>query len=293
MVRRLQIAAPDGGRLDVEVAGPEDGTPVVFHTGTPSAGVLFDPGVAAGAERGLFHVGYSRPGYGRSDRRPGRTVADCAPDVAAIADELGFERFFTVGWSGGGPHALACAALLPDRTIAAATLGGVAPREAEGLDWLDGMGEENLEEFGALDAGEEELQAYLEENGADLAGASGPELHAALGDLLSAVDQEALTGEFADYLARSVSEGLEHGLWGWLDDDLAFGRDWGFDLGAITRPALIWQGAHDRFVPFAHGEWLAAHVAGARPRLLADHGHLSITLGSYDKVLDDLLAAGD
>ncbi|HWC87831.1 MAG TPA: alpha/beta hydrolase, partial [Solirubrobacteraceae bacterium] len=210
MVRRLQIAAPDGGRLDVEVAGPEDGTPVVFHTGTPSGGVLFAPGVAAGAERGLFHVGYSRPGYGRSDRRPGRTVADCAPDVAAIADELGFERFFTVGWSGGGPHALACAALLPGRTIAAATLGGVAPREAEGLDWLDGMGEENLEEFGALDAGEEELQAYLEEHGADLAGASGPELHAALGDLLSAVDQEALTGEFADYLARSVSEGLEH-----------------------------------------------------------------------------------
>ncbi|HWF49788.1 MAG TPA: alpha/beta hydrolase [Solirubrobacteraceae bacterium] len=293
MARRLHIATPDCRRLDVEVAGPEDGRAVVAHAGTPGNRSVLQSWVAAGAKRGLFHVGYSRPGYGQSDREAGRTVADCAADVAAIADALGFERFFSVGQSGGGPHSLACAALLPDRTIAAATLAGVAPHDAEGLDWSDGMGAENIEEFGAMEAGEEQLRAYLEEHGAGLASASATELHTALGDLLSAVDAEVLTGEFAEYLAASVREGLEHGLWGWFDDDVAFGRPWGFELGAITRPVAIWQGAQDRFVPFAHGEWLAAHVAGARARLLPDHGHLSIAVGSYDAVLDDLIAIGD
>jgi pimeloyl-ACP methyl ester carboxylesterase len=290
---RLQIVGADGRRLDVELTGPEDGRALVFHTGTPSAGVVFAPLVQAGSERGLRHVAYSRPGYGQSDRRAGRTVADCAADVAAIADELGIEQFFTVGWSGGGPHALACAALLPERTIAAATLASVAPRDAEGVDWLNGMGDENLEEFAAADAGQEQLQAYLERNGTALASASGAELHAALGDLLSDVDRGVLTGDFADYLAASTRAGLANGPWGWFDDDIAFIRDWGFELDAIVRPVTIWQGRRDRFVPFAHGEWLAGHVAGARPRLLAEHGHLSIVIGSYGRVLDELIASAD
>jgi pimeloyl-ACP methyl ester carboxylesterase len=289
----LQIVAADGRRLDVELAGPEDGRPLVFHTGTPSAGDVFAPLVQAGSERGVRHIAYSRPGYGRSDRRAGRTVADCVADVAAIADELGIERFFTIGWSGGGPHALACAALLPERTIAAATLASVAPRDADGLDWLSGMGDENLAEFAAAEAGQEQLQAYLEQDAAAMASASAAELHTALGDLLSDVDRGVLSGDFADYLAASMRTGLAHGLWGWFDDDVAFMRHWGFELDAIVPPVTIWQGESDRFVPFAHGEWLAGHVAGARPRLLADHGHLSIVIGSYGRVLDDLIASAD
>jgi pimeloyl-ACP methyl ester carboxylesterase len=290
---RFQIAVSDGRQLDVEVAGPEDGLPLVIHTGTPSAGMLFPPMVQAGAERGLRHIAYSRPGYGRSARREGRTVAGCVDDVIAIADELGIGRFFTLGWSGGGPHALACAALLPGRTLAAATLAGVAPREAEGLDWSQGMGEENLEEFAAAQAGKAQLLALLERDGPALANTSGTEIQAALGDLLSDVDREALTGDLADYLAASTRAGLAHGLWGWFDDDIAFMEDWGIDLDAITRPVTIWQGRQDRFVPSAHGEWLADHVNGARAQLLADHGHLSIVVGSYDRVLDDLIAAAD
>ena len=103
---------------------------------------MYAPLVELGAERGLRHVVYLRPGYGDSERCPGRAVADCAADTAAIADWLGVERFYTAGRSGGGPHALACAALLPDRVIAAATIAGVAPEDAEGLDWLAGMGQE-------------------------------------------------------------------------------------------------------------------------------------------------------
>jgi pimeloyl-ACP methyl ester carboxylesterase len=289
----LQIVGADGRRLDVELAGPEDGRPLVFHTGTPGAGEVFAPLVQAGSERGVRHIAYSRPGYGQSDRSAGRTVADCVADVAAITDELDIERFFTIGWSGGGPHALACAALLPERTIAAATLASVAPRDADGLDWLSGMGDENLAEFAAAEAGQEQLQAYLEQEAAAMASASGAELHAALGDLLSDVDRSVLSGDFADYLVTSMRTGLAHGPWGWFDDDVALMLHWGFELDAIVPPVTIWQGESDRFVPFAHGEWLAGHVAGARPQLLADHGHLSIVIGCYGRVLDDLIASAD
>ena len=166
MTERTQIAMPDGRRVDVELSGPADGRPLLFHTGTPSAGTAFAEWIRAGAARGLRHICYSRPGYGSSDRLPGRSVADCVDDVAAIADHLSVDRFITVGWSGGGPHALACAALLPERTLAAATLAGVAPRDAAGLEWLDGMGEDNIEEFGAAQDGEAELDAYLERHAA-------------------------------------------------------------------------------------------------------------------------------
>jgi pimeloyl-ACP methyl ester carboxylesterase len=289
-VERLELAGPLGRAIEVELAGPDDGEVLILHTGTPQAGTLFGPLVEAGAGRGLRHLAYSRPGYAGSQRHRGRTVADCAADVVAIVDQLRVEHFFVVGWSGGGPHALACAAVLGDRVRAAATIASIAPRDADGLDWLAGMGAENVEEFSAADAGDAQLLSYLEQHGAGLARATGGELHAALGDLLSEVDTSVLTGDFADYLADSSRRGLANGLWGWFDDDLALCRDWGFDLGAIGCPVSIWQGGQDRFVPYAHGEWLASHVPDARPELYPEHGHLSLGLGAYGDILDRLLA---
>jgi pimeloyl-ACP methyl ester carboxylesterase len=287
---RREIAGPEGRTLEVEISGPDRGHVVVFHSGTPDSGSVFAPLIELGAERGMRHVAYSRPGYGRSDRRTGRSVADCATDVAAILDALSVERAFMVGQSGGGPHALACAALLPERTVATATLGGVAPRYADGLDWYAGMGEENVDEFGAAESGDEELRTWMTTHGAGLSDVTGPALLASLGDLVSAPDGAALTGEYGDHLATSMSHGLSAGTWGWFDDDLAFVADWGFELDEISRPVTIWQGGEDRFVPFAHGEWLARHVPGARAELREGDGHLSIVIGSYGEVLDGLLA---
>ena len=235
-MERLQVQAADGRRLEVQSDGPADGRAVLFHVGTPSAGILYPPLVELGAERGLRHITYSRPGYGGSERRPGRTVADGAADVEAIADALGIARFFTVGWSGGGPHALACAALLGERTIAAATLAGVAPRSAAGLDWLDGMGEENLAEFGAAEAGEQALEQFLRAAREEILAAGGAEIQASLGELLSPVDRAAASGEFAEYLAALFHGALRDDVWGWFDDDLAFVADWGFSLEADRAP---------------------------------------------------------
>jgi pimeloyl-ACP methyl ester carboxylesterase len=285
------VSLSDGRVLEVITAGPRDGMPVVIHHGTPDAAGIFNPVVEAGAERGLRHIGYSRPGFGDSTRLAGRRVASCAADVAAIADALGYDRFYTVGGSGGGPHVIACAALLPDRVIAAATIASPAPFDAEGLDWTAGMGQENVDEFAAMRAGDDEFEAFLVGHADEMRGATGDQLIAVLGDLVSDVDRQALSGELAAYLVDETAHALSNGVWGWFDDDRAFADDWGFDLTDIRAPLSLWHGAQDRFVPIAHGEWLADH-ATADAHLRPDHGHLSLFVTAYGEILDGLLEHG-
>jgi pimeloyl-ACP methyl ester carboxylesterase len=289
--RELKVGASDGRSLAVQVAGPEGGDVVFQHSGTPGAGPLYEPLLEEGAKRGLRHVSYDRPGYADSDRLPGRSVADCAADVTAIADALGIERFYTTGQSGGGPHALACAALLPDRVWSAATTAGAAPYDVEGFDWKAGMAQDNVDEFEACMAGDAELEAFLERWVERLDSVTGDDVLAALGDLISEPDRRVLTGAYAEHAARSLRESIRNGIWGWFDDDKGFFGDWGFDLGAIEVPVTIWQGGEDRMVPFPHGQWLADHVSGAKSRLLPAEGHLSLGIGSYGDVLDDLIAS--
>jgi pimeloyl-ACP methyl ester carboxylesterase len=213
-----------------------------------------------------------------------------ADDARQVLDSLGHDRFVTMGWSGGGPHALACAALLPERCAAAATIAGVAPYAAEGLDWLDGMAPENIEEFTLGAADGEAFTEFLEREAAQYRDLSGPDLADTLGGLVSEVDKASLSGALADFMARALAHAMSAGTDGWRDDDVAFLGDWGFDLASISCQVAIWQGAQDRMVPFEHGVWLAAHVPRARPHLLPDHGHISLAVGAFDHVLEDLLA---
>ncbi|MGX6606842.1 alpha/beta fold hydrolase [Micromonosporaceae bacterium Da 78-11] len=259
-----RIVLPDGRTLEYLVEGPAGALPLVLHHGTPSAAVRYPPVFDAALGRGLRVVQHSRPGYADSSPRSGRRVADVVTDVAALLDAIGADEFVTVGWSGGGPHALACAALLPERCRAAATLAGVAPYRAEGLDWAAGMGEENLVEFGAAADGEAALVSLLDAEAGSLMDVRPDQVVAAFGDLLSEVDQRALVGGFADYLAESSRRSVVAGVAGWRDDDLAFLADWGFGLDGLRVPVAIWQGDQDRMVPYAHGRWLAARIAGAR-----------------------------
>jgi len=286
-----KITVPGAGRqLDVLATGLRDALTVVLHNGTPAGLLAAPPVVTAAAERGLRLVLYGRPGYGGSTADPGRRVADAAGDVAAVLDALGVPQFVTVGWSGGGPHALACAAGLPGRCLAAASMAGVAPYGAEGLDWLEGMSGENVAEFSAALAGEEALTAFLEPEARALAAITSADVAAGLGDLASAADKAALTGEFADYQAASFRAAVEHGVAGWRDDDLAFAADWGFTMAQAGQgaPVAVWQGGQDMMVPWSHGQWLAAHIPGARAHLLPGEGHL--TLGyQFGAILDDLL----
>jgi pimeloyl-ACP methyl ester carboxylesterase len=273
-MERIELA--DGRALEYLLEGPADGLPLVLHHGTPSGAVRYAPLFDAATDLGLRVLHHSRPGYAGSTPHPGRRVADVAADVAAMLDAIGAAEFVTVGWSGGGPHALACAALLPDRCQAAATIAGVAPYPAEGLDWLSGMGDDNLAEFGAAVEGQAALDRFLATAATDLADVEPDQLIAAFGNLLSEVDQKALVGGFADYLAESSRRAVATGIAGWSEDDLAFMTDWGFPLDAIRVPVAIWQGDQDRMVPYDHGRWLAAHVPGASAHLVPGAGHLSL-----------------
>jgi pimeloyl-ACP methyl ester carboxylesterase len=285
------IEAPGGRRLEVLTAGPRAGRPFFLHNGTPGGLRVHGPMADAAADRGLRTVMCARPGYGRSDPRPGRRVADVVDDVAAVLDHLGDQQFVTLGWSGGGPHALACAARMPGQCLAAASVAGVAPYRAEGLDWVAGMAPENLQEFTAAASGAAALTPFLEGAAGELAVIDGDRVAQGLGGLISDADRAVLTGAFADYLAGSFRGAVSTGIAGWRDDDLAFVADWGFspaDAGAGT-PVAIWQGDQDLMVPFAHGEWLAGRVPGARSHLLPGEGHLSLAVTTFGQILDELL----
>lgn len=292
MTERWDVVGREDGRsLELLVQGADEGSLLVFHHGSPGAAVPFGPFDEAAAERGIVLAYYSRPGFGESSRHEGRSVASAAADAAALADHLGHDRFLTAGWSGGGPHALACAALLPDRVRAAATIAGVAPYDAEGLDWTAEMGEDNQIEYPTAARDPDELLRWMEPHVDAMATIEPGQIVAEMRSLISDVDAAEITGEYGESLAASFRAAFRHGPWGWYDDDLAFVRDWGFDLADIRVPVSVWQGRHDLMVPIAHGEWLAGHVPGARVHLRPEHGHLSLGVGAIGEIFDELLDA--
>jgi pimeloyl-ACP methyl ester carboxylesterase len=282
----MKVTTPDGRTLRVFLGGDEDGVPVLMHHGTPGSGVLWEGWVEAAAERGACLVGYDRPGYGGSTRHPGRSVADAVADVRAIAGTLGVDRLATWGVSGGGPHVLACAALAPELVGAAACVAG--PMPYAGDDYWVGMSEENVHELGAAVAGEDEVRAFVTKLAAELQGGT-EELKEGLGSLLSPVDAAVIDRPFGTFLVEKLKESVRDGLDGWVDDDLAHVREWGFDPRRIETPVLVVQGAHDGMVPRGHFDWLAAHVAGAEVRFDPAHGHLSLSESAIPEVLDWLL----
>lgn len=285
--RELELL--DGRTVDLFDGGDPAGFPLVLHHGTPSDATTFADWDASARSRGLRLLCFSRPGYASSTRLPGRDVANAAADTTAVLDLLDLDTFVTAGWSGGGPHALACAALLHDRCLAAATLAGVGPYDAAGLDFLAGMGPENVEEFGAAVEGEEPLRAWMEANAEPFRSVTADQIVAAFGGLVPDVDKAVLVGGYAEQMAGEMRRALAGGFDGWIDDDLAFTRPWGFDVGTIRVPVTVWQGDLDLMVPRPHGQWLSHHVPTSAARLVDGHGHISLVTGYREEILDDLL----
>ena len=290
MIEMRAYSHHDGRTSDLLVGGAPLGPALVLHHGTPSDASLWASWDGVASENGLRLIALSRPGYAASTRRPGRSVADIAGDVRDVLDALDVPWFATAGWSGGGPHALATAHLLGDRCRAVATLAGVGPFGAPDLDFLAGMGPENHEEFGAATRGEADVRAWLGEHAAAFRSATGPEIADAFGELVPPVDRDMLVGGYADEMATEMRRALAHGFDGWIDDDLAFVRPWGFDLGAMSVPVTVWQGELDLMVPPAHGAWLATHIPNATARIAPGHGHISLVTTYRDDIVRDLSA---
>jgi pimeloyl-ACP methyl ester carboxylesterase len=286
MTERIALDVADGRVLDVQVSGPPDGTLFIWHHGTPGCLYQGREKQRVLSDHGIRYASYSRAGAAGSTRNQGRTVADVADDMAAIADHLGADRFLTGGQSGGGPHALATGALLPDRVLAVLAVCSAKPY-VDQPDFLDGMGADNIEEFSLALEGEDALLPFLQKERAGILDADAEGVIRTLDSLLPDVDRAVLTSEVGEDIIRNLQGGVEE-LYGWLDDDLAFTRDWGFALDDIRVPTYVWQGSADLMVPFHHGEWLAANVPGAVTHLEAGEGHLSIQVRMFPRMIEEI-----
>lgn len=275
----------DGRTLAFCEWGDPQGTPVFSLHGTPGSRLSRHPDEDVYRRTGVRLITYDRAGYGDSTRHHARLVGDAAGDVAAIADQLGLTRFAVTGGSGGAPHALACAAVMPDRVTRCASVVGPAPFGAGGLsreEFFDGMVEGNVKEFGLALEGEETLRPALEREADELIASLDSDSEQPLGEdyTLSAEDLEVMSrGETRAMLAASVKEGIGRTVDGVVDDDLAFTQPWGFEVSEITVPVAVWYGPHDTLVPTGHGEWLARTIPNAEVVVL-DGGHFAI----YDRM---------
>jgi pimeloyl-ACP methyl ester carboxylesterase len=276
-----ELATADGRVLRYCFYGPRDGVPVIRHLGSPGTRWL-RPEVVAGTDRsGLRHLAYDRPGYGGSTRRPGRTVADAVADVVALADAQGWERFAILGGSGGGPHALACAALLPDRVTRCAVVSGIMPPDLSDLD-RPGLREDTRR--AAL--GEHVLRPHIEDVSRGIMAtfhAGGPEILPDPGapepDPAAPRPAPAIDDPAAMARLRAT---FETGIDGWVDDNLAFVQPWGFAMRDITVPVGIWYGRTDTNIPNEQSAWLLSHIATAQEHGY-DGGHLP-DAATYDAI---------
>ncbi|HEY7048769.1 MAG TPA: alpha/beta hydrolase [Jatrophihabitantaceae bacterium] len=286
-VAQMRDIESDGGRrLRLEIAG--DGPRVIVaQVGSPNAGVLYDRWVSDAARRGLTLIAYDRPGYGGSSAQPGRGVADCVADLRAISRAIGFERCAVWGFSGGGPHALAGAALGSDLVAAAATIGSPAPWDAQGLDYLAGMSAETRQDLELFESDRPEWEQRGRRQAEELLAATAGELADLWSAGASPPDIATLDTEFGIWLHSAVQAAVAPGADGWMADDIAiFHSSWGFDVSSIAVPVKVWHGRDDRFVPYQHGCWLADTIPGAQAELRDHDGHLTVVANRIGDVHD-------
>jgi pimeloyl-ACP methyl ester carboxylesterase len=278
MASATQVAtARDGRTLSFAEWGDPAGFPVFTLHGTPGSRFNRHYDESKYAEVGARVITYDRPGYGESDRHPGRQVVDCVDDVSALADALGIERFAVIGGSGGGPHALAVAARLPERVTRAACAVGIVPYDTVDFDWFEGMDPLNVRELSWALQGEEVLVHELEREAAEMlerVAADPSKVISDEWDLSEADRAELARPERHEVIRQSTSEAVRNGVWGWVDDDLCFISPWGFDIAEIRVPNRVIYGATDVLVPPRHGEWLARNVPGAEVVIEEAQGHI-------------------
>ena len=284
-MQKQMITLADGRHLEVHTAGAPGPKAIVFHHGTPGSALSWQSWLDVAAAQGVFAIAYSRPGYGASARRKGRTVISNSTDISEVLNHFGVTKTVSIGWSGGGPHALADTTL--PQCVGAITLAGVGEYGVDDLDFLEGMGEENHIEFGAAIEGEAQIEKWMRENSGPMAEVTGEQLIEAFGGLIGDADKASLTGDVAEQMAAEYRDSLSRGFYGWLDDDLAFVQHWGFEIRDITKPVELWQGNDDFMVPHAHGKWLATKIPTAELIFVPGEGHISMGQNRQGEIIEN------
>lgn len=280
----LQLS--DGREFEYFDNGVKSDKAILFLHGTPGDATAWTKWLKE--ITAVTAIATSRPGYGLSARNRGRTVASDIENQSQVLDHLGITSFVAIGWSGGGPHSLNMTR--DSRCVAAFTLAGVGEYGREDLDFLAGMGPENHDEFGEALRGEAAITAWMERNAVSFRDVTGAQMIEAFGGLIGDADKRALTPQVAEENAATLRRALAKSFTGWIDDDLAFVQDFGFDLHRISKPVVIWQGDDDFMVPQAHSKWLASHIPGSQLRFVPGHGHISLGEEFRPNIIADALS---
>jgi pimeloyl-ACP methyl ester carboxylesterase len=249
-VQTTTVQTPDGRELCVEIGGDPSGRPILVHNGTPNSRHLYSRWIEDAERRGVKLVSYDRPGYGQSTPQPGHSVADGAADVRAVAEAMQADRIGVWGCSGGGPYALACAALLPDLVAAVGVIASIAPWGAPGLDFFAGMGQDNVDDVELFFSDREAARRKAAKEREELMSVTADQVSKGWESLVSEADAAVLTGDFAASIVRDFQDGLAPGDQGWWDDGVAHLSPWGFELDSVRVPVKLWHEVH---------EWLLSH----------------------------------
>ena len=278
-----QFKLKDGRELEIADNGINSESAIVFHHGTPGHASSWTDWLESAATAGIRAIAYSRAGYGTSDRNPGRSVINVNSDIAQVLDAKNITKFVSIGWSGGGPHCLANT--FEPRNVGAISLAGVGAFGVDDLDFLEGMGPENHDEFGAALKGEAVIDQWMNDNAGAMKSVTGSDIIEAFGGLIGDADKAVLEGGEADAMAASMRSALAVSFDGWIDDDLVFVKKWGFELESITEPVFLWQGDDDFMVPHAHSYWLEKHIPTATLTFKPGEGHISIGVKHREEIL--------
>jgi len=278
-----QFKLSDGRELQYLDNAATSESAVLFHHGTPGHSSMWNSWLAELANDGIKAIAISRPGYGTSSRQSNREVFSITSDISELLNSFSVKKFVSIGWSGGGPHSLATT--FEPRNVGAITLAGVGAYGVSDLNFLEGMGQENHDEFGAALAGESSVRNWLIENASAMQKVSGDEIREAFGGLIGVADKAVLEGTYADEMAASMRAGIEESFDGWIDDDIAFIKHWGFDLAKINKPVHLWQGDDDFMVPYAHSKWLEKHIPNSQLRFIPGEGHISLGINYQKEII--------
>ena len=277
------LTLKSGRKLEYLDNGVESDKAILFLHGTPGSAYAWNSYLPE--VKGVRAIATSRAGYGLSDRHKGRTVADDLSDQKEILNHFGITNFVSIGWSGGGPHSLNMTR--EPRCKAAFTLAGVGEWGHADLDFLADMGPENHEEFGEALKGESALEEWMKVNAVAYIDIKGSDLIEAFGGLIGDADKRALTAEVAEQMAVGYRHSGSVSFYGWVDDDLAFVRDFGFDIAKIDKPVILYQGDDDFMVPHAHGYWLEKKIPNAKLNFVPGHGHISLIFEYRDQIIKE------
>ena len=278
-----QFKLKDGRELEIADNGINSESAIVFHHGTPGHASSWTDWLESAATAGIRAIAYSRAGYGTSDRNPGRSVINVNSDIAQVLDAKNITKFVSIGWSGGGPHCLANT--FEPRNVGAISLAGVGAFGVDDLDFLEGMGPENHDEFGAALKGEAVIDQWMNDNAGPMKSVTGNDIIEAFGGLIGDADKAVLEGGEADAMAASMRSALAVSFDGWIDDDIAFIQPWGFKLADISVPVHIWQGDDDFMVPKAHSYWLEKHIPTGALNFVPGHGHISLIADYKNEII--------